>query len=307
MIINKANLSTLYDAFNAAFTRGFGAAPSAYKSVAMVVPSEAESETFGWLGQFPRMREWVGDRIVQNLTAHTYAIKNKLFENTVSIQRTQIEDDRYGVFAPVMEEMGRAAAEHPDELIFALLGQGFATVCYDGQYFFDSDHPVKNAAGDTVSVSNVQAGAGAAWYLLDCSRAVKPLVYQERSPYKLTPLTDDEDTNVFWKDQYIYGVRARSNAGFGLWQLAFASKADLTAENYEAARAAMMGLRGDEGRPLGIRPDTLVVPPGLEGAAMRLLNNGTRVVTVETPDGDVPLAIQNEWASTAKPIVSAWL
>ena len=95
---------------------------------------------------------------------------------------------------------------------------------------------------------------------------------------------------------------ARSNVGFGLWQLAFGSKADLTPENYEAARAAMMAFKGDNGRPLGIRPDTLVVAPSLEGDAMRLLNNGTRVVDV----GGTPVAIQNEWAGTAKPIVTAW-
>lgn len=303
MLINKANLDTLFHSFNAAFTKGFGAAETSYRDIAMVVPSEAESETFGWLGQFPKMREWIGDRIIRNLSAHSYNIVNRKFENTVSVQRPVIEDDRYGVFAPIMQEMGRSAAEHPDELIFSLLAQGFTSLCYDGQYFFDTDHPVTDAAGAPASASNLQAGAGPAWYLLDCSRAVKPLVYQERIPYKLTALDNDSDPNVFNKDEYVYGVRARANAGFALWQLAYASKADLTAENYEAARAAMRGRRGDENRPLGIKPDTLVVPSSLEGAALRLLNNGTRVVTVE----DTPVAIQNEWAGTAKPIISAWL
>jgi micrococcal nuclease len=31
-------------------------------------------------------------------------------------------------------------------------------------------------------------------------------------------------------EEYRYGVRARCNAGFGLWQLAYASKAELNAE-----------------------------------------------------------------------------
>ena len=80
MLINRANLSTLYDGFNAAFTKGFNGAETAYKTLAMVVPSAAASESFGWLGQFPRMREWVGDRVVQNLTAHSYTVKNKKYE-----------------------------------------------------------------------------------------------------------------------------------------------------------------------------------------------------------------------------------
>lgn len=50
------------------------------------------------------------------------------------------------------------------------------------------------------------------------------------------------DENVFYKREYIYGSDGRCNVGFGLWQLAYASKQPLTAENYEAARAAMMGM-----------------------------------------------------------------
>ena len=37
-------------------------------------------------------------------------------------------------------------------------------------------------------------------------------------------------------DEHVYGVRARVNGGLGLWQMAYASKAPLTAVNYAAAR-----------------------------------------------------------------------
>lgn len=153
----------------------------------------------------------------------------------------------------------------------------------------------------------MQTGSGPAWFLMDTSRAMKPLIYQERIPYKLTALDDDRDANVFFQDEYIYGVRARANAGFGLWQLAYASKAELNAENYELARQRMLNLTGDEGRPLGIKPNVLVVPTTLEGAAMRLLNNGTRIVSVDNGSGGTtPISVQNEWANTAKPIVTVW-
>lgn len=296
MLINRANLSTLYDGFNAAFTKGFNGAETAYKTLAMVVPSAAASETFGWLGQFPRMREWVGDRVVQNLTAHSYTVKNKKYENTVSVGRTDIEDDRYGVFAPIMTEMGKAAAEHPDELMFSLLKAGFETACYDGQNFFDTDHPVVNEAGQTVSVANTGGGSGAGWFLLDTSRAIKPMLYQERIPYKLTQLTDDKDDNVFWNDEFVYGVWARSSAGFGLWQLAYGSRQTLDATSYAAAREALMNMKGDAGRPLGIKPTRLVVPPSLEGAGRKILNS-------ELGSGGET----NQWKGTATLLVTPWL
>lgn len=98
------------------------------------------------------------------------------------------------------------------------------------------------------------------------------------------------------KDEYLYGIRARVNAGFGLWQLAFASQDTLTSANYGAARAAMMGLRGDQGRILGVKPTVLVVPPALEEEARILVNN-------ELLDSGA----SNPWKGTAELIVSPYL
>jgi phage major head subunit gpT-like protein len=307
MLITNDNLAGVFNGFKTSFNKGFEGAKSRYADVAMIATSSAEDETYAWLGQFPKLREWVGERIVRNLMAHGYKIANRKFEDTIAVGRTKIEDDRYGIFDPMFREMGKAAAEYPDELVFFLLGMGFSETCYDGQPFFDPDHPVRIDGEQTVSVGNVQAGTGAPWFLLDCSRAFKPLVFQERIKPVFTTLDKEADHNVFWQDEYIYGCRARGAAGFGFWQLAFGSKAELNAENYEAARAAMQNMKGDGGRPLGINPDTLVVGPSLEGAAMRLVNNGTRIVMVGEAPNQTPVSVTNEWAGTAKPIVTAWV
>jgi phage major head subunit gpT-like protein len=46
----------------------------------------------------------------------------------------------------------------------------------------------------------------------------------------------------------------------------------LTAANYAAVRAAMMAFQGEDGQPLGVMPNLLVVPPQLEGTARLILN-----------------------------------
>ena len=60
----------------------------------------------------------------------------------------------------------------------------------------------------------------------------------------------------------------------------------LSAESYRAARTAMMGLVGDAGKPLGLVPDLLVVPPALEYEANLILKadqiNGTSNVLKDT-------------------------
>lgn len=296
MQINTGNLNNLFTGFSTAFNKGFDGAATAYKLISMTVPSSTGEETYGWIGQIPKLREWIGDRQVRSLVTHGYAIKNRDFEDTITVDRNAIQDDQYGIYASLFSELGRVAAEMPDELVFGLLRSGFETKCYDDKPFFSETHIVEAASGEPKSVSNMQAGDGPAWYLLDCSRAMRPLIFQERQPFnRLDKLDDPHAPNVFFKKQYIYGVEGRANAGYGLWQLAFGSKAPLNATNYAAARKAMMTLRGDGDRNLGIRPDIMVVGPDFEEAGLKLLNS-------ELIDGGQ----SNPWKNTAKLIVTPW-
>lgn len=266
IIVNRDNLNTIYTGFKTAFQGAFSGVTPDWNKVATLVPSATKTEDYAWLSQWPKLREWIGDRQIKSLAASGYQITNKKFESSVGIPRDDIEDDSYGVFTPLFAEMGYAAATHPDELVFALLAAGATTECYDGQYFFDTDHPV--GAG---TVSNNLGGAGTAWYLLDATRPLKPLIFQRRKDYSLKAMTDERDEAVFMRDEYRYGVDARCNVGFGFWQMAVRSAQTLDETNYGNARAAMMSFKSDEGRPLGVKPTLLVVPPALEAAALKLV------------------------------------
>ena len=97
-------------------------------------------------------------------------------------------------------------------------------------------------------LSNVQSGTAPVWYLFDASRAIKPIVRQERENYDSQAVIAPNDPHVSMTDQYLYDVRTRVDAGFGLWHLAHASKAKLTEVNYDPAGVAMQMLRGDNKR-----------------------------------------------------------
>jgi len=273
-IITPALITSLRTGFSKAFQDSLTATPTDWAKVATRVPSSSASNTYGWLGQFPTLREWVGDRVLKDMAAQAYQIQNRLYEGTVAVKRTDIEDDNVGIYTPLFAEMGRTAATHPDQLVFGLLKTAHTTTCYDGQFFFDTDHPVYpnvDGTGTATTVSNVQAGTGDAWYLLDTSRALKPLIFQERTTPELEALTSTQDEAVFMRDEYRYGIRYRCNAGLGFWQMAYKSQAPLDAANFNAAIAAMQSLKADGGRPLGIKPTVLVVPPSLRAAAFALV------------------------------------
>lgn len=142
MIVNPQTLRGIYVGFNTLFNKAFQAENPLYQQIATITPSTTDAETYAWLGDIPGMREWIGDREIQNLTASDYTIKNKDFELTVGVDRNAIEDDKIGLYNPSVQMLGQSAAMHPDELIFALLASGFSEKCYDGKPFFSSDHMV---------------------------------------------------------------------------------------------------------------------------------------------------------------------
>jgi phage major head subunit gpT-like protein len=296
MIVNADSVALAFKGFKTVFTDAYLETPTNADKITMTVPSSNRDETYGWLGAFPAMREWIGPRHVKNLEAHGFTIKNRKFESTLEVSRDDISDDRLGIFKPMFSEMGQTTRRHPEELVFSLLASGFTTNCYDGQFFFDIDHPVSDVNGDMINVSNFQGGAGTPWYLLDTSRGVRPLIWQEREKYEFQQLTAETDDYVFNNDKYLYGIRARVNAGFGLWQLAYGSRQTLNAANYAAARAAMMGLTSDGGRKLGVSPTVLVVPPSLEEAGLNLLNTEYGAAGASNP-----------WKGTAQLIVTPYL
>ncbi|MCF5766855.1 Mu-like prophage major head subunit gpT family protein [Aeromonas veronii] len=276
-MITSALLQSLFTGFKKNFEDAKSEAPAQYTKIATVIKSTTKSNTYGWLGKFPNLRKWVGDRVIESMKAHGYQIVNEDFEATVAVDRNDIEDDELGIYAPMFAEMGRSAGIHPDELCFGLLGAGFTTPCYDGQYFFDTDHPVypkADGTGTPVLTANVVLDAGyqgEPWFLLDTSRALKPVIFQDRKSPQLIAMTKIDDEAVFTRKEFRYGVDCRDAAGFGFWQLAFANKRALTPDNLWDAYSKMREFQADGGRKLGVKATMLVVHPSLEKLATQML------------------------------------
>ena len=102
MIVNQAALQAIYVGFKTIFNKAFTESKPLYEKIATVVPSSTKSESYKWLGKIPRMREWIGERLVQNLGAFDYEIKNKDFELTISLDKNDVEDDTIGIYNPML-------------------------------------------------------------------------------------------------------------------------------------------------------------------------------------------------------------
>lgn len=281
----------IFTGFRADFNQGFQTAQSYLERLATVVNSSGRDETYAWLGAIPMLREWIGERQAKDLELHDYSLKNVTFESTVKVKREDIEDDRAGVYSPLIRLMGEMAKKHPDKLLFELIREGQTRLCYDKKPFFSTEHPMKEG-----TASNLDDGSGSAWYLLDTSKSLKPFIFQKRRDYSIVSKTALSDDDVFYKNEHVYGVDGRVSAGYGLWQFAYCSQQPLTHENYARIRSAMRSLKAENGMPLDAVPDLLVVPPALEESALHvvkaeLLENGR----------------SNIYAGTAEAMVSPWL
>lgn len=214
MIINGSVISNIFINLKTTFNKAFDGAPIIWEKIAMKVPSTGSQNDYAWLENFPKMRRWVGDKVMKALKAGKYVLVNEDFEATVSVKRNHIEDDNLGIYAPQAQNAGFSAKQWPDEMVMEKVNGAFTTKCFDDQYFCDTDHPVVNPdTGKPASVSNKGTVA------LSCA------------------------------------TLAAAQASFG------------------AARTAMKKFKDDEGRPLNITPNVLLVPPALEDVANVLANN----------------------------------
>lgn len=296
MIITNAVLDAIRLTLSTAFQGGLGMATTQYGRIASTIPSSSAANIYPMLKDMPGMREWIGPRRLHSAAEMTYTVPNKDFEDTLVIPRNAILDDQIGQFAPFAQGLGMAAAAKPDLLCFAQLKAGFTTNCADGQFFFDVDHPVIAEDGTQLSVANTDGGTGLPWFLMCTTKPLKPILFQDRQTPQFAALDQQTDANVFMNKEFVYGVDARWGTGFAYWQLAWGSKQPLTPASYEAARGAMMSFKGDYGRPLGIVPDLLVVPPLLEGDARE-------IITAERTTSGAT----NVWRNTAEVMTCPWL
>lgn len=270
-------LQALRTNVNTAFQQGLLKAEPLYVKVATVATSNSRSNTYAWLGAMPSMREWIGDRIVNSIKEHGYVIVNRTFENTIGINRDDVEDDTVGTFLPMVEMLAQEAREFPDELVFELFGTGINSPCYDGVNFFDSQHPVNekhDGTGANTAIANLATDPsyfGASWYLLDTSKSLKPFIYQERRPLALNTLFNPTDPAAWTKNEYQFGADIRCEAGFGLWQLAFANQRELTYQTLWDCYQQMKAFKSDGGKKLKVNPNLLVIPSSLEQTATKLL------------------------------------
>lgn len=302
-VITPALLGSISNGLNTAFNARFQSPDSTHREFCFMANSTGAAEVYPRLDDLPGVREWIGDRLHYSLGSATFTITNRRFEETITIPRTAIEDDNYGMYSTLAAQFGEDAATYPGKLAADLMKVAFSTVGPDGQYFADTDHPSFTSAGAATTASNYSAGSSTHWWLCDLSKVLKPFILQTRIPFDLQSRFRLDDPNVFDNDEFVWGTRGRMAAGYGMWQLAYLGRNTFSWANVDAAYQAMTSLYGRGGKPLGIMPNALIVPPSLYPAAKELYESPT----VANDPGTPTVTIPNKFRGMFRPISFAWL
>lgn len=289
MIVNQATLTAISKSFSKIFNDAKGKVETNFRKVATVIENvKSITVEYAWLGDTPKMREWIGDRVLKDLKAFGYSITKKDYEATIEVSRDAIEYDQLGVVKPRIEQLAHEGDQHYDETLWELVEAN--TTCYDGKNFFATDHDIGGVAfsnlgdkkltqasflagresmrglvGETgkslkikpnllvippeleataieiLKSSTINGGDSNitkdmaeylvvddltdpnAWYLLDVTKPIKPLVLQINKPVKFTAMDSVKDEAVFMRKSFRYGTDSQDNVGYGLWQLAYKS------------------------------------------------------------------------------------
>lgn len=200
MLLTQPNLLALQTTVNKTYEGAYRDAPEFASLLATTMPSNTALNTYAWMQRVPEMREWLGARVIENLSLHDYTLLNRKFELTVGCPTTDLKDDMLGLFSSRVKMMARSAKFLPTRLVLDALLVGEVDTTFDGLPFFDTAH--------TLNPAGVQSNLGTS---------------------------------------------------------------ALTGANWDATRATMRSYVGEDGRPLAVNPNLLVVPPQLELAANEIL------------------------------------
>ncbi len=159
MVITASSLDALFISFSQQFAEAYMSEPTPLLSeIGSKIPSSTRDQRYPFVQSISgAMRKWTGERQVQNIVVDGFTVTNAKWENTLAIERTDLEDDQYGVYSSMLiPNLARHAKLLPDQQIVAAIEAN--AVGYDGKAMFATDHPVDPSGQTSGSQSNYKTG-----------------------------------------------------------------------------------------------------------------------------------------------------
>jgi phage major head subunit gpT-like protein len=161
MDINAAGLATIRRMIVTAWQKGLEWKPPVDLSFLFSdFPSTTESNFYPWMDLTPKFREWLGDRVFNNIRSNFFAVLNRIFEKSERMPATLIKDDKWQTYMPIFGMYGAAWQQLLYDLVVEVLTGNPLT--YTGKALFATDHAygdytISNLVTDALSKTSFEA------------------------------------------------------------------------------------------------------------------------------------------------------
>lgn len=106
MELTRENLNNLFFGIQGNLNKGLGQTWTGWEKFAVTVNSSTLMEKYPMTIITGAMREWLGERVVNELKGKLLTVLNRDFERTEGVNRNDLEDDTFSFFAPLFEAIG---------------------------------------------------------------------------------------------------------------------------------------------------------------------------------------------------------
>lgn len=183
MEINARNMATLYTGISTQFRDAFERyTDDRWQQFAYLQPMSTGLLEMPLLEQIAGMREWVGPRKLNRLSAQLMTVKARSFELTYELPRESVEDDTYGMYSSKLEQMAMSCAELPNDLLTTCLENAASAKWLDNAAVFGTSRKYGKSA-----IANYTTDALSQKSLKAAYTAMTAYQGHEGSPLKVRP------------------------------------------------------------------------------------------------------------------------
>lgn len=144
MVVTSDILKLTFAGIKTDFEDAYATANEAatWNQIATEIPTTLPIQDYAFLGRGAVMQEFKARMEAQgvNELGKDYQLSDIIYNAPMMVSRRSLEDDQYGLLKKRTEGLASEPIRHWNQLTFEQLVKGFAKRCYDGQYFFDTDH-----------------------------------------------------------------------------------------------------------------------------------------------------------------------
>lgn len=123
-----------------------------------IASTDPDSEEHGWLTGTMQMTEQTGDPELAEPPAAVQTVRHKDWVCGFRMKLKHWMANKAGMAEAMIDEQVEVAMSHPGQRVQELIVAGESAVCYDGQYFFDTDHSEVDSGTQDNDITYAKAG-----------------------------------------------------------------------------------------------------------------------------------------------------